>query len=369
MKKIKIAHMVVALDGGVGNVIINYFDHLPLEDYEVHILSHDVSSDLYRKRYEERGFKVIELPKKRNGLAKSMRATWNVCRQNQYDIVHCHQTLTSLFPLLSAKLAGIPVLISHSHLVVPRGGSKRDDILIFLNHHFSRWVATDCMACGTDAGISNFGNKQQFHVLNNALELERYRFSPEVRNEVRKELGVEDCIVIGHVGRFTKQKNHLFLLDVFQLVCEREKRARLLLLGEGNLMPKVQAYAEEKGILDKVIFAGAVDDVPRKLQAMDVFVLPSFSEGLPVVALEAQASGLPCVISDQVTREVGVIPQVAYLSISQKTDIKTWADQCLQFCNGIDRTADTGLILREHGYDITVEAKKLDQYYKERVGG
>lgn len=367
MKKIRIAHMVVALDGGVGNVILNYFDHLPLEDYEVHILSHDVNSDLYRTRYEQRNFRVIELPKKSDGLLKSIQHMRKVCCKNQYDIVHCHQTLTSLFPLLAAKQASVKVRISHSHLVIPPGGALRDDILIFLSHHFSRFVATDCMACGIDAGLSNFGKKQPFRVLNNALELENYRFSPGIRREERVKLGLENCFVIGHVGRFTEQKNHRFLLETFQAFCLREKRARLLLVGEGGLMKEIRSYAETLGIYDRIMFIGAVNDVPRKLQAMDVFALPSLSEGLPVVALEAQAAGLPCVISDQVTKEVAVIPQVAYLPIEKKEDVETWAERYQQFCS-VERTVDTIPLLRERGYDIEVEAQKLDQYYKERVG-
>ena len=363
MKKIKIAHIVVGLDGGVGNVILNYFDHMPLDDYEVHILAHDISSDLYKTWYEERGFKVIKLPVKREGIFKCIKYIKKLCQENQYDIVHCHQTLTSIIPLLAAKMAGVKVRISHSHLVAVKGNSKVDDCLIFLSQHFSKKVATYCMACGQDAGLSVFGEKQSFKVLNNALDLALCQYSPIIREQQRKLLDLQDSFVIGNVGRFTKQKNHKFLIDYFYLLSKHMDVAKLLLIGDGELLEDMKRYVEQLEISNKVIFLGAINDVPNKLQAMDLFVLPSLAEGLPVVALEAQASGLACIISNQVTREVGVLPATSYLPIKNEQDLDKWVDLTLTLSK-MPREINVQSLLRQRGYNIIDEAKKLDELYK-----
>ena len=366
MSKIKIAHCMCGLDGGVGNVVLNYFDHMPSEDYEVHILSNDVSSELYRKRYEERGYKIIQIPRIGVRPFKSLNTMKNIMIENNYDVVHCHMTLTNIFPLWSAKRVGIKTRISHSHLVIRYGQSIKDNFLLFINHRFIKFLATDLMACGTDAGKCAFKNNK-FIVLNNAIELSMYEYSESVRISEREKLGIhKNDFVIGTVGRFTYQKNPFFLINAFNNLLKKMPNSKLLLIGEGDLFEQIKQQSKELGIEEKVIFTGAVKDVNNKLCAMDVFTLPSFNEGLPVVALEAQATGLPCIISENVTREVAVSPQVAYLPISQSDDVEKWAAQMMQYRNVL-RTKDAIPLLRKCGYDIVIEAKKLDQFYKERA--
>ncbi len=366
MKKIKIAHCLCGLEGGVSNVILNYFDHMPLEDYEVHILSNDVTSELYMNHYVSRDFKVIKIPEMLKSPFKSFKAFRRLMKENDYDVVHAHMTLTSIFPLLAARTCGIKVRISHSHLVVNSKGLK-NKICMTASRMLRKWAVTDCMACGQDAGRSLFGDSAEFTVLNNALELEKYSFDEAIRGQVRETLGIApDDFVVGHVGRFTNQKNHRFIIEIFSALLKKEPNAKLLLVGEGELFEEIQGKIRELGIERSVICTGAVNNVNELLSGMDVFLLPSVSEGLPVVAVEAQAAGLPCVMSKNVTEEVGILSTSTYLDLSDSVDV--WSDELLRF-REVRRDMDTLTVLREKGYDIETEGKKLDSFYKEAVSG
>ncbi len=365
MKKIKIAHCVCGLDGGVGNVILNYFDHMPKENYEVHILSNDIKSDLYMEHYVSRGFKVIEIPELLKNPFKSFGTMRRLMKENDYDIVHAHMTLTSIFPLCVAKICGIKVRISHSHLVVNSKGLK-NKICMTASRMLRKWAVTDCMACGQDAGRSLFGDKTDFSVLNNALELENYRFDETIRMREREALGIApDDFVVGHVGRFTNQKNHRFIIEIFSALLKKEPNAKLLLVGEGELFEEIQGKIRELGIERSVICTGAVNNVNELLSVMDVFLLPSVSEGFGIVAVEAQLVQLPCVISDVVPREVSFSDTVDFLPLSESASV--WAERILSY-KGV-RGMDVMGILREKGYDIETEGKKLDSFYKEAVSG
>lgn len=364
MKKIKIAHCVCGLDGGVGNVILNYFDHMPLKDYEVHILSNDISSELYTNYYKERGFKIIQIPKIGRHPFRSLRTIKNIMKENDYDIVHCHMTLTSIFPLWSAKQAGVNVRISHSHMVTNPKNSMKDRLLTFINHIFIKYLATDCMACGLDAGKSLFGEKNSFTVLNNAIKLDNFCYNEEIRNSERQKLNINSELVIGNVGRFAPQKNHSFIIDIFYELLKKQPEAKLLLIGEGELYDNIKEKARLLEISEKVIYTGAINDVSRKLLAMDIFLLPSISEGLPVVALEAQAAGLPCVISENVTKEVKVLDEVSYLSLDISPEM--WANEILKYKNTV-RNIDATVKLEEAGYNISSEAMNLDTLYKKKI--
>ena len=297
MKKIKIAFIMSGLAGGVGSVILNYFDFMPSDDYEIHIVTQDIKSDKYIEMYESRGFKVIKIPSKKESVVNNISCLMKLMKKNKYDIVHSHMTLTNFFPLVVAKICGVKIRISHSHM------AEKHTIKTYILAFLAKIVATDYFACGQDAGKFLFGHSE-FTVLKNAIDLEKYTFNYDIRIKERKELGAaDDTIIIGHVGRFAKQKNHDFIIDVFSKINSIEPNSILVLVGTGELMEKMRKKVIDLNLQDKVKFLGLIDDVYRKLQAFDLFLLPSLYEGLCIAAVEAQATGVSCLFSDNVARE------------------------------------------------------------------
>ena len=201
---------------------------------------------------------------------------------------------------------------------------------------------------------------QNITTINNGIETDRFSFSPEVREAVRKELGLGDALVLGHVGRFAPQKNHAFLLDIFHQVHEKNHNAVLLLAGTGPLEDTVKRKAEQLGLMDHVRFLGVRPDVNRILQAVDVFVLPSLYEGLSIAAVEVQAAGVPCIISDAVPKACALTDLVEFVPLEASP--AHWADVILQRCAS-DRT-DRSEEIRSAGYDIQSTADWLQDFYR-----
>lgn len=355
MKKIRIAFCLVGLDGGVGNLLLNYLDHMDLSDYEIRIIAHDTSSELYRAAFEKRGAKIIPVRSKKQSVIGNfldIRKGIEGC-----NIVHAHMTLTNMFPLAAAFSRGISVRISHSHLVEKKTIKSR---LLSLG---TRLFATEFWACGYEAGKFLYGAKP-FFVLNNAIEMKEFLFDPNVRTEERKYLGVtSDELLIGHVGRFTRQKNHSFILQVFREVRKLNSNAKLLLIGEGELFEEIKHEASSMGVSDYIIYTGPIDDVSQKLMAIDLFMLPSLFEGLPVSVIEAEATGAPCVLSDNITKEVGINKNVQYLSLHISKEI--WAREIIELSQE-KRIVDQSKLIH-CGFDISTEAEKLNLLYRKLV--
>lgn len=353
MEKIKIVYCLVGLDGGVGNLLFNYLDHMNSEKFDIKIVAQDVSSEFYKNEYERRGFEVIKVCSKRESLLKNLSQLRLTLRGA--DIVHAHMTLTNVFPLAVAWSLGIHNRISHGHLAGKV--TFKTSILAFLTRCFS----TEYWACGINAGRYLYPN-QSYKVINNAIELGKYKYNESVRTHIREEYKVKkNDLVIGNVGRFTEQKNHKFLIDVFKEILQMNSDAYLMLVGEGNEKDKIIDYAREKGVYEKIVFTGVIGNVAEVLSAIDVFVLPSLFEGLPVSVIEAEASGLPCVISSKVTDEVMINDNVIALSLEDPIEI--WAKKIIDISKQ-NRQVDQHK-LDEAGYNIIREAHKLEEIYIE----
>ena len=226
--------------------------------------------------------------------------------------------------------------------------------------------ATELFACGQEAGKWMFGG-QNFTVLNNAIDAEKYIYNASVRAEVRQELGIEpQSLVVGHVGRLSPQKNHAYLIDVFHALLQKHADSKLVLVGRGNLEAEIRKQCENLGIADRVIFTGVRNDVNRLLQAMDVFLLPSVYEGLGIVAVEAQAAGLPCVCSNRVPEEcVRTEGLVQFLPLEDGTE--RWAQEVLNRSNTVrlDRSSE----IRKNDFDIRENAGWLQDFYLSHWNG
>lgn len=356
MKKIKIGMCLSGLDGGVGNMILNYFEHMPLENYEVDIISQGEARQVYMDSYNNKGFNVYMVPSKSESIIKNFKVLYIIMKERKYDIVHAHMTLTNFFPLFVAKLCGVKVRISHSHI------ANKHTLKSKILSKLSKTVATEYFACSQKAGEYLFG-KADFKLINNAIDLNEYKYNEDIREIERKNLDIkEEEILIGHVGRFSIEKNHKFLIEIFEKLHKKLPNSKLILIGEGSLESSIKQQIKDKHLEENVILTGTIKDVARKLQALDLFILPSLWEGLGLAAIEAQASGIKCILSDKVPKEAKLSENVKFIKLDN--EVNEWVNVCIKMINK-KKVNNNTQTLKDLGYDIRVEAKKLDKFYTE----
>ena len=283
-EKIIVAHIMGKWNGGgVESVVMNYYKNIDRNRIQFHFLCDEDSTDIPYEEIEKLGGKVIVIPPYQK-LFKYQKELYRIFKENNYKIIHSHINALSVFPLKIAKKAGVPIRIAHSHSTSNKKEWKKN-ILKMILRPFSKLYANNYFACTEYAGKWLFGKKvverKELNVINNAIDLKKFEFNENTREDLRKELGIkEDVLVIGHVGRFMKQKNHEFLIDVFEKAIKQDDNIYLILVGQGPLEDKIKEMAKEKGIENKILFLGQRNDVNKLYQAMDIFVLPSLYEGL-----------------------------------------------------------------------------------------
>lgn len=343
---------------GLETMLMNYYRNIDRTKIQFDFLTHRPEKGDYDDEIISLGGRVYYAPRlyPQNYPAYFAYMKRFFQEHPEYKIVHSHIDAMSYLPLLAAKKAGVPVRISHSHST-----SVDRDFKYALKQYF-RWRLPDAanyrMACGEEAGKFLHRGKS-FEVIPNAVDMERFYFDPVTRQRVREELKIEDALVLGHVGRFSYPKNHEFLLRIFSEVLKREKKAVLMLVGKGEKEDQIRKMAEDLEIADRVMFLGSRDDVSRMYQAMDVFVMPSFFEGVPLVGVEAQASNLPCFFSDRVTREVRITDRCQFLSLEDTP--AQWAQRILE-AEKQDR-GEISQALQESVFQVKNSCKKLEAYY------
>jgi len=323
-RPIRVLHIVGFMGyGGIETWLMHVWRHIDRAKFQFDFCYTGPTPGAYAPEIESLGGRMVACPLKKSdpiGFARRFRA---LLREGGYDIVHSHVHHFSGFVLRLARREAVPVRIAHCHNTRDGKGSAPSRILYHaLMKHWIRKYATHGLAASAAAAEALFGPQWQsdsrFRVLHCGIDVEPFRQNVS-RAEVRRELGIpEEAPVVGHVGRFMPQKNHAFLLEVAAEVIKLHPDVRFLLVGDGPLRPRMEAKAHNLGIEKKVIFAGARSDVPRlMLGAMDVFLLPSAWEGLPIVLMEAQAAGLRCVASDSVPQEASVVQgAVRFLALS-----------------------------------------------------
>lgn len=355
-------------NSGVSAVVTNYFFQLDPQRVQCDFLLYEMPEDAWMTRLTAAGAKVYATGKPSGrSMAEYERNVKDFFWQHakDYDIVHVHIPNAAFIVLRYAKKYGIKVRILHSHNARGADGAVKKIRNYLLNQCGIRY-ANQYFACSVKAGNYLFGEKRcgQLVVLPNAIRLERYAFDEKKRKTIRDSLGVKEHeLLLGHIGRFAEQKNHEGLLKIFAETRKRGMDTKLVLLGDGELREKTGQLAEELGIKDQVLFAGVVANVPDYLSAMDIFLLPSLYEGLPVVCVEAQAAGLPCLISDQVTREIALTDQVWFLA---NGDLDSWCDRIRKIsAEGRSRNAVKGL----EQYDIVRQTRNLEERYLQYATG
>lgn len=363
---IRIAQIVGKwLGGGVEAVVMNYYRHLDHDKIQFDFICDDDSTNIPYDEIEKLGGKVILIPPYQK-VFKYQKELRRVLRDGKYKIVHSHINTLSVFPLYAAKKVGVPVRIAHSHSTTNKKEWKKN-LLKQVLRPFSKKYATNYMCCSELAGRWLFGDKTydegKVYLLNNAIDLDKFKYDKKIRDKKRKELGIkEDTIVIGHIGRFVAQKNHTFLIDIFNQFHKKEKNSILLLAGQGPLQEEIKNKVRELGLNDSVRFLGQRNDANELYQVFDIFLLPSLYEGLPVVGVEAQASGLLCFFSDDMTKETKVLDSTVFMSLSNADD--EWATSILD--NYINfRRKDTTSGITKSNFNIKYETNKLKNKYSE----
>lgn len=359
MGEVRILQVVTHMErGGLESMLLNYYRHIDREEVQFDFLVHRQERAAFDDEIESLGGRIYRLPRlvpwSKNYLAALNRF---FDEHSEHKIVHVHQDCLSSVILKVAAQHNVPVRVAHSHSA-NQDKNLKYPIKLWYKRGIPKY-ATNLFACGKGAGDWMFGGAS-YQIINNAIDVVACAYNPTKCQEMRRQLGLENEFTIGHVGRFNQPKNHPFLLDIFAALLRREPKAVLLLVGGGEDMTKIQAKAQALGVAEHVRFLGIRSDVADLMQAMDVFVFPSLYEGLPVTMVEAQAAGLPCIISDKVPPECILTEGlVDVLPLSAEPEI--WAAKILEKKN-LPRT-DRRSEIAAHGFDITTEAVKLQEFY------
>ncbi len=349
--------------GGVEAVVMNYYRHIDKSKIQFDFICDEDSTNIPYEEIEKLGGKVILIPPYQK-LFRYHKELKRILKEGNYKIVHSHINTLSVFSLFAAKCAKVPVRIAHSHSTTNKK-EKKKNLMKQVLKPFSKLFATDYMCCSELAGRWLFGDKlydeKKIYLLNNAIDLHKFEYNEKIREEIRKELNIdEETFVMGHIGRFVEQKNHNFLIDIFAELQKEKPNSILMLVGQGPLQDEIKAKVEQLGLSDNVMFLGQRNDADRLYQAMEVFVLPSLYEGLPVVGVEAQAAGLLCVLSDDMTKETKVLDVTVFNTLNQSAS--EWAKTILTKSNEYIRRK-TNNEMKSKNFDIDTEACKLEKVY------
>lgn len=361
MIKILIINTIGLKFEGISNSIVSYLGAMDRSDMEIDFaLVNQNSHPEMIKIIKEMDCGIHVLPSRKENTFRYFLALQHLIRNNRYDIVHAHgNSATLAIEMWAAKLAGCKVRIAHSRNTCTNY-PKLDPLLrpwFYMSY-------TQGFACGTEAGIWLFGNRE-FRVIPNGKDISRFTFNLNKRMEYRTKLKLTDKVVIGHVGNFNFQKNYEFLIKIFNELAYGDESYVLYLMGDGELRPQIEKMVEEYKLKDQVVFTGTVFNMADMLQAMDIMVFPSRFEGFPNVVLEWQIACMPCVISDAITKECKLTDLVSYMSLQEGPAV--WADE-IRSIQIVERQKIKNRVMeqiRAAGFDIQENARELKQIYYE----
>ena len=360
VKPVRILQIVPNMDvGGLETLLMNLYRNIDREQVQFDFLVHYQRRCFFDDEIERLGGRIYRFSvREDNRVFNYIRQLSAFFKEHkEIQIVHGHMASLAFIYLFVAKVNGVPARIIHSHNDATEKTIK--GLTKFLLSRFARCFATSGFACSQAAGEFLFGHSK-FTLLKNGIDPEKFRFDDQVRQELRKSLGVEDQFVVGHVGRFCAQKNHSFLIDIFDEIQKQIPNAVLLLVGQGELEGPIHQKVVQLGLEEKVRFLGVRSDVNQLFQAIDAFVFPSLFEGLGIVAIESQAAGLMTFVSDQIPPEVNVTDLVVKIPLTAPA--KEWADRII--ARPLTYThANTCQDIRQAGYDIRQIAGWLQDYY------
>lgn len=363
-KPVRVLHILQRMEaGGTQALLMNIYRKIDRNKVQFDFLVEYPDKQFYDDEIKKLGGKVYySTVRKDFNILKFCNLLKEILRKNpDYKIVHVHTYSIGYFCLKAAKEMNVPVRIAHSH----NNETVHDAKYLFklVLQKIYTIYASDLFACSEEAGKYLFKDKQ-FQVLKNAIDSQNFIADADVRKEIRKELGLEDKFVVGHVGRLHPQKNHDFLIDVFAEIKRKKPDAELILVGTGPLEDKIKNKVAEKDLSDFVHFLGNRKDMNRIYQAMDVFVFPSLFEGLGIVAIEAQAAGVPIVCSEGLPPETDITPIYRKLLLSDGAE--KWANIALEMAQNLKAHTNMQQYVIDAGFDMDATAKYMEGFYLDR---
>lgn len=356
---VRVLHVLQRMEaGGTQALLMNLYRNIDRSKLQFDFLVEYTEKQFYDDEIESLGGRIYR---------SSIREDFNLPRFNrflktffeehdEYDIVHCHTYSIGYFVLKAADNAGVSIRIAHSHN--NRMGGHGLFLKAIMRSLFSIH-ANQFMACSDEAGRFLFGNRD-FTVVKNAIDVDKFAFDKSIRADARRDLGLDSAFVVGNVGRLHQQKNQTFLLDIFNEVLDISPNSKLLLVGNGPLRESILSKADNLGISDRIVLLSNRSDMDRLYQAMDVFVLPSLFEGLGIVAIEAQSSGLPTICSNGVAEDANVSALFSRMSLSDSP--KAWANLIVRMDGIRDSLAGANGVIA-HGFDIKDNAENMQAWY------
>ena len=358
---IRVLHVLGRLNnGGAESRTMDVYRAIDKSRIQFDFAIHTEQECYYSNEVRKLGGRIFVFPRFNGKNLLEYKKAWDIFFKTnpEYKIVHGHITTTAFIYLRSAKKNNVPIRIAHA-----RSAQKSNKIRALLAK-LAKYSANYLLAVSKLAALSEFGekamNKENVKIIPNAIDAKKYSYNVQRRLELRKSLDLSNNLVLGHVGSFRYPKNHDFLIDIFKEVKEIRATAKLMLVGEGELRNKITKKVDALGLSDSVIFTGIRNDIPDLLQVIDILIFPSIYEGFPGVVLEAQAAGLPCVISDSITKEIELTNLITYCSIKDKP--KVWSEIIIKQANIIDRQLTYNLI-QEKGYDINSVSNWYLEFY------
>ncbi|WP_338627174.1 glycosyltransferase family 1 protein [Clostridium baratii] len=365
MKKI-LVYGLTQTRGGVESFLLNYYKNFNTNNIQMDFIS-NTPDTVYKEEVAALGGKIFNVCSKKKNPLRFKKDMENIFKNhsNEYDAIWVNLcSLANIDYLKYAKKYGIKRRIVHSHNAANMFGKLKETLHNYNKKRIDRY-ATDFWACSDSAAKWFYKydilNSKKFRVIKNAVDTEKFSFDKKIRDEYRKILNIENKYVLGNIGRFHFQKNHDFLIDVFKEVREKCDNSILLLVGNGDLEEHIKEKVKNLGLEESVIFLGMRDDVNKIMQAIDIFLMPSRFEGLPVAAVEAQSSGVRCLLSDTITKEIKVTDLIEFIGAKSKEDVNVWRDKILEYKLGYDRR-EMNEDMKKSGFEIKEAAKNLEDF-------
>lgn len=371
MEKIKIVHTIPMGAGGISNLTLTINEKIDREKYEFDYLVFRNQKEFCDERAAKLGSPklIVDVSSIKNPIFKGVKkviGTAQLLKRENIKIVHIDaSTPYDVVLAVAAKMAGVPKIIFHAHNDNYERNITLRNCMQPLFRLLIPLTVTDYIAISEQAAKFLFPKKivkkKSYYLFKNGIDIPKYVYNEQIRKEYREKYNLNNKFVIGHVGRFVYQKNHEFLIDVFQEIKKTKPNAVLILIGTGELEIQIRKKVKDLKLENSVIFWGITEEVNYLMQAMDCFVFPSRYEGLGMVAIEAQCSGLPTIVSDALPQEVEITNCLKKIGLNESAN--EWANQIIFFCEGYNRT-DTSIYVKRAGYDINDIVKKLERLYK-----
>lgn len=364
---IRVLQDLSALDGGgVAKLLYEYYKNMDHEKIHFDFMIYNFyAKGIYEKPLKEMGCTIYKLPSYLENPKECSKLQEKIIKEGDYDVIHSHFGFGGFRIMRIAKKYHVRKRIVHSHIAY-EPYSFKTRIANIVKRELIKYYATDLAACGKDAGEFMWGKRMvaanHVRIIRNAIDTQKFQFSMDLRIMKRIELGVESKYVIGIVSRLSEQKNFPFLFRVYKNVLRIRDDAILLVIGRGLEEKEIRKMAEDMGIANRICFLGVRNDVSEILNALDVFVLPSLYEGLPVVLIEAQANGLQEIVSDKVTSEMDISDLIKFLPI-ENTEQK-WAEVICNCIDNTERRANYARVVAEAGYEIRSASVEMEELYK-----